>query len=255
MPIAIVTGASRGIGAAIATQLARDGYHVVLAATTLDASLGTRRSIEMSGGSGESAACDLRVAGEGGRIAKEWAQRFGTVAVLVNNAGIAHSGPVGTLDDRIWPEILTVNLTGAYDITKALLPALARAAAAYGDAAVVNVGSVMGVLPAPGNLPYSVSKAGLHMLTRALAVEVGRLGIRVNAVAPGFIQTDLFEAAHPPERRTALAQAHPLGRVGTPTEVASVVAFLCSPAASFVSGAVIPVDGALTNQLAIPPLI
>jgi 3-oxoacyl-[acyl-carrier protein] reductase len=112
----------------------------------------------------------------------------------------------------------------------------------------------MGLMATPGIISYVTSKGGLDHLTRGLAVELGPTGIRVNAVNPGFIRTDMFETSHPPARQAALAAAHPLGRVGTPEEVASVVGFLCSPDAAFVSGAILPVDGGLTSNLAIPRL-
>jgi NAD(P)-dependent dehydrogenase (short-subunit alcohol dehydrogenase family) len=118
----------------------------------------------------------------------------------------------------------------------------------------VNVGSVFGIRAVPGSLAYVASKSALHAITRALALEYGPAGIRVNAVAPGFIRTDMFERSHPPERQTALARSHPPGRVGLPSEVASVVSFLCSPDSAFVSGAVIPVDGGLSARLAIPDI-
>ena len=117
---------------------------------------------------------------------------------------------------------------------------------------MVNISSVMGLLATPGIISYVASKGGLDHLTRGLAVELGPVGIRVNAVCPGFIRTDMFEQSHPPARREALARAHPLGRVGTPDEVAAVVGFLCSVDAAFVSGAVIPIDGGLTASMAIP---
>ncbi len=118
----------------------------------------------------------------------------------------------------------------------------------------MNVGSVFGIRAVPGSLAYVASKSALHAITRALALEYGAAGIRVNAVAPGFIRTDMFERSHPPERQAALARSHPPGRVGLPSEVASVVSFLCSPDSAFVSGAVIPVDGGLSARLAIPDI-
>ena len=113
----------------------------------------------------------------------------------------------------------------------------------------------MGLMVSPGIISYVASKGGLNHLTRGLAVEYGPLQIRVNALAPGFIRTPMFETGHSAERKVALEEAHPIGRVGEPSEVASVVSFLCSSDASFVSGAVIPVDGGLTSRLAIPSMI
>lgn len=124
-----------------------------------------------------------------------------------------------------------------------------------GGASVVDVSSGMGILASPDVISYVATKGGLIHLTHGLALELGDHGIRVNAIAPGFIRTDMFETSHPPEGREALARAHPLGRVGSPEEVASVVSFLCSAGASFVSGAAIPVDGGLTCNLAIPRIV
>jgi NAD(P)-dependent dehydrogenase (short-subunit alcohol dehydrogenase family) len=146
---------------------------------------------------------------------------------------------------------MEVNLRACFELTRKLEPALRRA---EGGASVVNISSVMGILSTPGILSYVTAKGGLQHLTHGLALEYGRANIRVNAVAPGFIGTDMFAVSHPPERQVALGQAHPLGRVGTPEEVAAVVSFLCSADASFVSGAVIPVDGALSCNLAIPAI-
>ena len=115
----------------------------------------------------------------------------------------------------------------------------------------MNIGSVFGVQGVAGSLAYVASKSALHAVTRSLAVEYGTAGVRVNAVAPGFIDTEMFRQ-HPPNRRAALAASHPLQRVGMPEEVAAVVSFLCSTESSFVSGAVVPVDGGLTAKLAIP---
>jgi NAD(P)-dependent dehydrogenase (short-subunit alcohol dehydrogenase family) len=136
-------------------------------------------------------------------------------------------------------------------LTRLLLPALERSSS---HPSVVNVGSVLGLLASPGTTSYNVAKGALHHLTRSLAVELGPSGTRVNAVAPGYIRTEMFETSNSRQRQDALMAAHPIGRVGTPEEVADVVAFLCSPAAAFVSGAVIPVDGGLTSKLAVPGL-
>jgi meso-butanediol dehydrogenase/(S,S)-butanediol dehydrogenase/diacetyl reductase len=130
-----------------------------------------------------------------------------------------------------------------------------RAAGADGGASIVNIGSMGGTLAVAGTISYSAAKGGLHHLTRALAVEYGPWNVRVNAVAPGSVRTDMFERAHPEQRKRALADAHPLRRIAAPEEVASVVSFLCSSDASFVSGAVVPVDGGLSCRLAVPDLL
>jgi len=178
------------------------------------------------------------------------------IHALVNCAGIVRVGPVSAFDGADWDEVVEVNLRAAFELSRALEPALAAAARrTLGAASIVNISSVMGLLATPGIISYVATKGGLDHMTRGLAVEFGPLGIRVNAVAPGFIRTPMFETGHPPARKEALAKAHPLGRVGSPEEIAAVVAFLCSGEASFVTGAVIPVDGGLTSNLAIPSLL
>jgi NAD(P)-dependent dehydrogenase (short-subunit alcohol dehydrogenase family) len=253
----MVTGASRGIGAAIARRLAADGFGVVLVATTAAGCEGVRSAIEGAGERVEVRACDLADRGDVDRLTAGVLADHPALHVLVNNAGIVRVGPVASFRGADWDDVLEVNLRAAFELSRALEPALAAGAAggAPGGASIVNISSVMGLLASPGIISYVVTKGAINHLTHALAVELGPRGIRVNAIAPGFIRTDMFEASHPTERKAALGEAHPLGRVGTPEEVAAVVGFLCSGDASFVSGAVIPVDGGLTCNLAIPRII
>jgi NAD(P)-dependent dehydrogenase (short-subunit alcohol dehydrogenase family) len=244
-PLAVVTGASRGIGEAIARRLAGDGFALRLTATREQALEELARSLP--GGPHHWYACELGAELEVAALA-DWLHGE-AIAALVNNAGVGAPGPVGSQLAR-WDEVLAVNLRAPVQLIAALEPELRRSRR---GASIVNIGSVFGVLAVAGELAYVASKSALHATTRALAVEYGPVGIRVNAVAPGFIQTDMFDQ-HPPKRQAAIALAHPLARVGTPAEVAAAVSFLCSGESSFISGAVLPVDGALTAKLAIPEL-
>jgi len=249
---AVVTGASRGIGQAVALHLARDGYAVSLVATSAAGCETTQRQIELGNGHAEALGCDLGDRDQVRALVTELLARHSEIHALVNNAGIGRMAHFEDFAERDWDDVMEVNLDAVFLLSRGLVPALRRAA---GGASIVNVSSVTSLLATEGSIAYLASKAALNHLTRGMAVELGRYGIRVNAVAPGFIRTDMFETNHPPERKAALADAHPLGRVGEATEVASVVSFLCSEEASFVSGAVIPVDGALTCNLAIPRII
>lgn len=253
---AVVTGASRGIGAAIARRLAADGFGIIAVATTAAGCDGLRAELEAAGASVQVRPCDLGDRADVDRLTAGLLADHPVMDVLVNCAGIVRAGPVSSFRGAAWDDVVEINLRAAFELTRALEPALALAAARgpAGAGAVVNISSVMGLLATPGIISYVATKGALDHLTRGLAVELGARGIRVNAINPGFIRTDMFETSHPPERQRALAAAHPLGRVGTPEEVAAVVAFLCSADAAFVSGAVIPVDGALTANLAIPRL-
>jgi NAD(P)-dependent dehydrogenase (short-subunit alcohol dehydrogenase family) len=253
---AVVTGASRGIGAAIAERLAADGFGIIAVATSDEALAAARQAIEQVGGRIESRPCDLADRAALRALTDSILADHPEVSALVNCAGIVRVGPIESFDGADWDDVVEVNLRAAFELSRALVPPLAaRAASRPGSAAIVNISSVMGLLAAPGIISYVATKGALDHLTRGLAVELGPKGIRVNAIAPGFIRTPMFDSNHPPARKEALGRSHPLGRVGTPEEVAAVVAFLCSEQASFVSGAVIPVDGGLTSNLAIPSLL
>ena len=248
-PVAVVTGASRGIGAAVSRALASAGFALELVSRDVGSMESVAAAIGDQEGTTTIRPTDLSDRSAVTELGTELAAAHREVHALVNNAGIVHVGTVEDQGGAAWDEVLDVDLWAPFELTRLLVPALTRAAGS-----VVNIGSVLGLLASPGTTSYNTAKGALHHLTRSLAVELGPHGIRVNALAPGYIRTEMFESSNPPARKVALEAAHPLGRVGTTAEVAEVVAFLCSPAASFISGAVIPVDGGLTAKLAVPDL-
>ena len=235
--VALVTGASRGIGAAIAAALAADGLFVIGTATSDDGAAGIDAALG-EGGAGlvlridddEAAAAGLRRLGE----------RFAAPLVLVNNAGITRDNLLLRMKPAQWGAVVDANLNGLFRVTQPLLRAMVRRR--WGR--IVNVSSVVARMGNPGQANYAASKAGIEGFTRALAREVGARGITVNAVAPGFVATDMT-AALPAAQREALLAQTALGRLGTPADVAGAVSFLVSDAAAYVTGETLHVNGGL----------
>ena len=234
--VALVTGGSGGIGGATAEALAAAGHRVAVGYGA------NREAAEKTaaGVGGIAVHIDVTDVSSVDAAFKEVEEALGPVEVLVNNAGITADGLLLRMSDDQWRRVLSTNLDGAFHATRRAAPGMVRRR--WGR--VVNVGSVVGSTGAAGQANYAATKAGLIGLTRSLARELGSRGITVNLVAPGPIATPMIEAVSD-ERRTEMTAAVPLGRMGTPAEVGAVVAFLCSSAAAYVTGAVVPVDGGL----------
>lgn len=231
----LVTGGSRGIGRAIAEECLAQGAAVAIVCRTPPTGL-PREAVVV--------AADLSQDDEVDGVIDEVVGALGGLDALVNNAGIGSPRAVEDEGIATWSEVLAVNLTAPFRLVQRALPHLRRT-----SGAIVNVGSVLGDRGQAGVAAYSAAKGGLHQLTRQLAVELAPEGIRVNCIAPGFIRTEMFERNQPPERRADIALRHPLGRLGERSEVARVATFLISDAASFVTGACLPVDGGLAAQV------
>ena len=235
--VALVTGASRGIGRAVASRLASDGLFVVGTATTDE---GAERVRSMLGENGAGVVLRLQSSDSIAAAVRKVEQDFGSPSVLVNNAGVTRDGLLMRMSDDAWQEVIDVNLSGVYRLTKPLLRSMVRAR--WGR--IVNIGSVVGSMGNAGQSNYAAAKAGIEGFTRALAREVGARGITVNAVAPGFIDTDMT-AKLSEAQRAEMVQQIPVGRMGGTEEVAGAVSFLVSDAAGYITGETVHVNGGL----------
>jgi 3-oxoacyl-[acyl-carrier protein] reductase len=238
--VAVVTGASRGIGRAIALALGGAGATVVGTATSESGAEAISAALAEAGISGRGIRLDVADDASVEQALADVSAQEGAVTVLVNNAGITRDGLLLRMKIEDWQQVIETDLTGIYRTSRACLRGMMKARRGR----IVNIGSVVGLMGNPGQANYCAAKAGLVGFTRSLAREVGSRGITVNAVAPGFIATDMT-AALSAEQRTALEKQIPLERLGAVEDIAHAVLFLCSPGAGYITGEVINVNGGM----------
>ncbi|MDP3791297.1 MAG: 3-oxoacyl-[acyl-carrier-protein] reductase [Candidatus Omnitrophota bacterium] len=237
--VAIVTGGTRGIGRAIVFELIQNGAKVLFTYLKSDESAGIMLDeIKELKGEAEAIKADVRLYEEAKRTVEETINKFGKVDILVNNAGITKDKALMMMDPSEWLDVINTNLTGYFNMSKACIVSMLK----QKSGVIVNISSVSGVVGMPRQANYSAAKAGEIGLTKSLAKEVGPYGIRVNAIAPGFIDTDMTKDL---KQKDELLKMIPFGRFGKPEEVAKVATFLASEKSSYINGQVLKVDGGL----------
>src|SRR5262245_28757155 len=236
----VITGAAAGIGRATSLRFAREGC--AIAGWDIDGAAADAWTADVAaaGAQGAFVAVDVADAASVDRAAEAAIQRFGRIDVLVNNAGIVRDAQLGKMTDELWQSVIGVNLTGVFNCTRAVAPHMIRERRGV----ILSASSVVGLYGNFGQTSYTAAKAGVIAMTRSWARELGRHGIRVNAVAPGFIATDMVSSV-PDTILQRMIEHTPLGRMGAPEDIAEAYAWLASDAASFVHGAVLSVDGGL----------
>ena len=238
--VAIVTGSTRGIGQAIAEELARKGAKVVISGRNGERAQQVAAAIQEAGGEAIAVQADVSHMADAQRLVKETLERWGRIDILVNNAGITRDNLLLRMSEEEWDTVLQVNLKGAFNCTKSVTRQMMK----QRQGRIINITSVVGQMGNAGQANYAASKAGLIGFTKSVARELASRNITCNAVAPGYIQTDMT-AALDDAVKDSLKQQIPLGRLGTPEDVARVVAFLCSDDAAYITGQVINVDGGM----------
>lgn len=237
MNYALVTGGSRGIGRAIAIRLARQGFEILI--NYVSNKTEAQRTLEMADGHGELLQFDVADSQQTRQALADWQQQHPEdyISVVVNNAGIRRDNVMALMPEADWHHVVDTTLSGFFNVTQPLMPAMQL----HRFGRIINMASVSGLKGLPGQTNYSAAKGGIIAATKALAQEVARRGITVNAIAPGFIKTDMTEGLD----EAALKKTIPANRFGTPEEVAALVAFLVSEEAGYITGNVVSINGGL----------
>lgn len=238
--VALVTGASRGIGKAIALALSAGGATVIGSATTPEGADLVGAYLAAAGGKGAGIKLDVRNSAEVEAVVSGIEKTYGAITLLVNNAGITHDNLAMRMNESEWDDVIDTDLKSVFRLSKAVIRGMMKARAGR----IINITSVVGASGNAGQINYAAAKAGVAGLTRSLAREIGSRGITVNCVAPGFIDTDMTRSLSEAQRNALLGQI-PLGRLGSGEDVAAAVVFLASPGAAYITGTTVHVNGGM----------